>query len=480
MALEIKQVPKLAQQTIMTPQLQQSIKLLQLSRLELTNLIQREIVENPVLEEEQDFNEGENPAPEIDNTKNDEYDNSPDLELYEGEDINLGTHWDRYIEGNFSEVYGRSVEKNDGLSLENRLTKEASLFDHLMWQLRLSNFTKDEELIGALIIGNIDEDGYLRTTLTDIAETSGMDESLVSDVLKSIQEFDPIGIAARDIKECLLIQAKHFIEDNPVVEEILNNHLHEFENRNFQIIAKKLGVTLDEVLNAAALISELDPKPGRYLSKEEPEYITPDIYVYKVGDDFFIVLNEDGMPKLRINSFYRDALSQKDLTSKVTKEYIKGKIRSAVWLIKSVHQRQRTIYRVMESIIKFQHDFFEKGTGALKPLSLKIIAGDIGMHESTVSRVTTHKYVHTPQGIFELKYFFNSGINCSIGESIASESVKDKIKQIVLTENAKKPYSDKKIMEILEKHNINIARRTVTKYREMLNILPSSKRKKVF
>jgi RNA polymerase sigma-54 factor len=348
-----------------------------------------------------------------------------------------------------------------------------------MWQLRLSNFTKNEELIGTFIIGNIDEDGYLRTTLADIAETSGIDESVVSDVLKRIQEFDPLGIGARDLKECLLIQA-HFIEDNPIVEEILNNHLHELENRNFQLITKKLGVSLDEVLNAAGLISELDPKPGRYLSKEEPRYITPDIYVYKVEDDFFIVLNEDGMPKLKINSFYRDALSQKDLTSKVTKEYIQGKIRSAVWLIKSVHQRQRTIYKVMESIIKFQHDFFEKGTGALKPLSLKIIAGDIGMHESTVSRVTTHKYVHTPQGIFELKYFFNSAINSSIGESVASESVKDKIRHIVLNENTKKPYSDKKIMEILEGHNINIARRTVTKYREMLNILPSSKRKKIF
>ncbi|MDY6854398.1 MAG: RNA polymerase factor sigma-54 [Thermodesulfobacteriota bacterium] len=479
MALEIKQVPKLTQQTIMTPQLQQSIKLLQLSRLELTNLIQREIIENPVLEEAQDFHEGEDIL-EIDNVKDNQYDNPSEQELDKREDIDLGANWDSYIEGNISEGYSRTVEKEDGLSLENRLTKEASLSDHLMWQLRLSNFSKNEELIGALIIGNIDEDGYLRTTLADIAEMGGMDESLVSDVLRRIQEFDPIGIGARDLKECLLIQAKHFIKDNPFVEEILNNHLHELENRNFQIIAKKLGVSLDEVLNAASLISELDPKPGSYLSKEEPKYITPDIYVYKVGDDFFIVLNEDGMPKLKINSFYRDALSQKDVTSKVTKEYIQGKIRSAVWLIKSVHQRQRTIYKVMESIIKFQHDFFEKGTGALKPLSLKIIARDIGMHESTVSRVTTHKYVHTPQGIFELKYFFNSGINCSIGESIASESVKDKIKQIVLNENAKKPYSDKKIMEILEEHNISIARRTVTKYREMLNILPSSKRKKIF
>ena len=479
MALELKQVPKLAQQTIMTPQLQQSIKLLQLSRLELTNLIQKEIIENPVLEEAQDFHEGED-TPQIDNTKDDQYDNPSEEEPYEKEEIDLGVNWDSYIKGNFSEGYGRSVEKDDGLSLESRLTKETSLCDHLMWQLRLSSFTKDEELIGAFIIGNIDEDGYLRTTLEDIAEASGMDESVVSGMLKRIQEFDPLGIGARDLKECLLIQAKHLIEYNPVVEEILNNHLHELENRNFQLIAKKLEVSLDEVIHAASLITELDPKPGRYLSKEEPRYITPDIYVYKVGNDFFIVLNEDGMPKLKINPFYRDALSQKDHTSKVTKEYIQGKIRSAVWLIKSVHQRQRTIYKVMESIIKFQNDFFEKGSGALKPLSLKIIAGDIGMHESTVSRVTTHKYVHTPQGIFELKYFFNSAINCKIGESIASESVKDKIRHIILNENTKKPHSDKKIMEILEGHNINIARRTVTKYREMLNILPSSKRKKVF
>ena len=478
MALEIKQGLKLAQQTIMTPQLQQSIKLLQLSRLELTDLIQNEMIENPVLEEVQDFSNGNN-SNKSDEVREPEPDKTYEL-TFDNPDTNLGIKWENYAGGFAPDSSGSDIEDDENLSLENRLTKKMNLYDHLILELRLSNFTKTEELIGSLIIGNIDEDGYLRVSLADIAETSGVYEAAVENVLRKIQEFDPLGVGARDMKECLLIQAKHRIGENPIVEGILANHIPDLENNRLKIIAKKLGVPLERVVEAVRLISELDPNPGRHFNEEEAQYITPDIYVYKVGNEFFVVLNEDGMPKLRISSFYRNALSQGDLTSKMTKEYIQEKIRSAVWLIKSIHQRQRTIYKVMKSIIKFQQDFFEKNTGYLKPLVLRDIAEDIGMHESTISRVTTNKYVHTPQGIFELKYFFNSGIKCSRGESIASESVKDKIKQIVLSENLKKPYSDQKIVEILKGLNINIARRTVTKYREMLNILPSSKRKRVF
>ena len=473
MALELKQNVKLAQQTIMTPQLQQSIKLLLLSRLELSDLIQTEIMENPVLEEAQSFSDGddsesqENPG---------EYESDSTEELrYNGEDESLKIKWENYISDSAPEGFGYNPDDDERFSLENRLTQKASLFDHLMWQLRLSDFTPAEELIGTLLIGNLDNDGYLRVPLADIAETSGEEEPLVEDVLTRIQDFDPLGVGARDLRECLLIQAKYLIGDNEVVKEILTNHLTDLENRRLPVICKKLDIPMEDVIESAKLISDLDPKPGRYFNEEDTQYITPDIYVYKVGDEFYIVLNEDGLPRLRINSFYRNALSQGDVTSKVAKDYIQDKIRSAVWLIKSIHQRQRTIYKVMRSIIKYQQDFFDKGTGFLRPLALRDIAEDIEMHESTVSRVTTNKYVHTPHGIFELKYFFNSGINRFRGESIASETVKDKIKQIILTENAKKPYSDQKIAEILEGLNISIARRTVTKYREMLNILPSSR-----
>ena len=478
MALEIKQTLKLAQQTIMTPQLQQSIKLLQLSRLELSDLIQKEIVENPVLEEVQDFSNGNN-SNKSDEVRELEPDKTNEV-TFDNQDTNMGIKWENYAGGFTPDGSGSGIEDDENLSLENRLTKKMTLYDHLTLQLRLSSFTETEDLIGSLIIGNIDDDGYLRVSLADIAETSGTDKAVVEAVLRQIQEFDPLGVGARDLKECLLIQAKHRIGDNPIVEEILANYMLDLENKRLQIIAKKLGVPLEKVVEAARLISELGPNPGRHFNEEEAQYITPDIYVYNVGNEFFIVLNEDGMPKLRISSFYRNALSRGDLTSKITKEYIQEKIRSAVWLIKSIHQRQRTIHKVMKSIIKFQQDFFEKNTGHLKPLVLRDVAEDIGMHESTISRVTTNKYVHTPQGIFELKYFFNSGIDYSRGESIASESVKDKIKQIILNENPKKPYSDQKIVNILKELKINIARRTVTKYREMLNILPSSKRKRVF
>jgi len=478
MALEIKQTLKLAQQTIMTPRLQQSIKLLQLSRLELSDLIQKEIVENPVLEEVQDFSNGNN-SNKSDEVRELEPDKTNEV-TFDNQDTNMGIKWENYAGGFTPDGSGSGIEDDENLSLENRLTKKMTLYDHLTLQLRLSSFTETEDLIGSLIIGNIDDDGYLRVSLADIAETSGTDEAVVENVLRQIQEFDPLGVGARDLKECLLIQAKHRLGDSPIVEEILANHMPDLENKRLQIIAKKLGVPLEKVVEAARLICELGPNPGRHFNEEEAQYITPDIYVYNVGNEFFIVLNEDGMPKLRISSFYRNALSRGDLTSKITKEYIQEKIRSAVWLIKSIHQRQRTIHKVMKSIIKFQQDFFEKNTGHLKPLVLRDVAEDIGMHESTISRVTTNKYVHTPQGIFELKYFFNSGIDYSRGESIASESVKDKIKQIILNENPKKPYSDQKIVNILKELKINIARRTVTKYREMLNILPSSKRKRVF
>ena len=323
--------------------------------------------------------------------------------------------------------------------------------------------------------------------LIPLALEAGVSAATAEKVLKRIQRFDPVGCGSRDLRECLMVQAKHYItegegKDDPDAEllpQIVSRHLKNVEAKKYQAIAKDLHVPLDEVVAAIKLLSRLDPKPGRRYASDEPQYITPDVYIHKVGDQYVTVLNDDGLSKLRISAHYRQALKNGAGNGKA-KEYIQDKLRSAVWLIRSIHQRQRTIVKVADSIIKFQREFLDKGIAHLRPLILRDVAEDIGMHESTVSRVTTNKYVHTPQGIYELKFFFNSSISRVGGEDIASEAVKNQIKQIVAAEPGDKPYSDQKIVEILRTQNVDIARRTVAKYREVLGILPSSKRKKFF
>jgi RNA polymerase sigma-54 factor len=297
-----------------------------------------------------------------------------------------------------------------------------------------------------------------------------------------LQEFDPPGVGARDLRECLLIQAKHLEEDTNDLVKLLNEHIKDLEKKNYTGIAKAMNLPLEDVVEMCKIIYSMDPKPGRAYMPQDTQFVTPDVYVYKVGEEYMVALNEDGLPRLRISNLYKNILKggKTAADSAGAQNYIQDKLRSAVWLIKSIHQRQRTIYKVTESIVKHQLDFFEKGPGFIKPMILRDIANDIGMHESTVSRVTTNKYVHTPRGIFELKYFFNSGISKTDGDSLASESVKLKIKNLVGDEDAKNPLSDQKIVELLKKDGIQIARRTVAKYRDMLRILPSSKRKKLF
>jgi len=343
----------------------------------------------------------------------------------------------------------------------------------------LNDFNEEECLIATVIIGNLNEDGLLQGSLEEIAAQSGLDLASLERVIKKIQALDPPGIAGRDLKECLLLQAQQLCPHEPLVQEIIRDHLHYLGRRNYHAVAKELGVPLEEVLRITRLISELDPKPGWHFSDESISYITPDVYIYKIGDEYVVVLNEDGLPKLRINPFYRDVLRGQAHPGGGAKEYINEKIRSALWLIKSIHQRQRTIYRVTKSIIKFQREFLDKGVAYMKPMVLKDVATDVEMHESTISRVTSNKYVHTPQGIFELKYFFNSSIHTSRGENVASESVKEKIREILSKEDHQKPYSDQDLVEILKKQEILIARRTVTKYREILGVLPSTQRKQI-
>jgi RNA polymerase sigma-54 factor len=323
-----------------------------------------------------------------------------------------------------------------------------------------------------------DDDSAVRDPLVRVAFEAGVGIEFAEKVLKKVQSLDPPGVAARDLRECLLLQARHLNADLPEVVAIVERHLKHLESKNYAAIARDLKIPIEQVVKAVKVIAAFEPKPGRAYTSEEAQYITPDVHVQKIGDRYVVVLNDDGLSKLRISGMYRQAL--KNGSAGAAKEYIQDKLRSAVWLIRSIHQRQRTIYKVTESIVKFQKDFFDKGIAYLKPLILRDVAEDIGMHESTVSRVTTNKYVHTPQGIYELKFFFNSAIARTGGDEIASEAVKNHIKQIVAAEDPKRPHSDQKIVELLKGQNIEIARRTVAKYREVLGILPSSKRKKFF
>ncbi len=470
MAVDIKQSLRLVQQLVMTPQLQQAIKLLQLSRMELAELINQEMMENPVLEEDRGV-EIEAPA---------EYSQKQELgEENSGETSYDDLNWEDLTDKFVTSEYGiRFLDQGEEPPpFETRVAKGVSLCEHLLWQLRLSDFSREEEEIAEYIIGNLDEDGYLNISIEHIAQEFGKSIEEIEQVLKKVQNFDPAGVAARDLQECLLLQLKQWKIENPLAEKIIKNYLKELELKDYRKIARKERVSIEEVKEAVRIISELEPKPGRPFGEERAQYITPDIYVFRSGDDYTIVLNEDGLPKLRISPYYLNLLRSN--APKATKEYIREKIQSAMWLIRSIHQRQRTIYKVMESIIKFQREFFDKGIPYLKPLVLKDVARDIGMHESTVSRVTTNKWVHTPHGIFSMKFFFNSKISCLRGEALASESVKERIRQIISREPPDKPYSDREIVKILwEEYGIEIARRTVTKYRESMGILSSSKRKK--
>jgi RNA polymerase sigma-54 factor len=501
MSLELKQHLKMTQQLVMTPQLQQAIKLLQLSRMELVDLIRTEVNENPLLEgadepEEEPVESGASPTEVAQAEQAPQHKEAEKNEEVKGEEGANEIDWDQYLDQ--YQLQGHTAPSNRGLAddempgYEATLTRKTDLSAHLVWQLRLSGLSPEQERVAMLIIGNLDDDGYLkmppvegeaddsapRDPLIRIAFEAGVGVEFAEKVLKKVQELDPVGVAARDLRECLLLQVRQINADTLEIVAIIERHLKHLESKNYTAIAKDLKIPIEEVVKAVRVISRLEPKPGRAYSAEEPQYITPDVYVYKMGDKYVTVLNDDGLSKLRISSMYRAAL--KNGQAGAAKEYIQEKLRSAVWLIRSIHQRQRTIYKVTESIVKFQREFLDKGIAFLKPLILRDVAEDIGMHESTVSRVTTNKYVHTPQGIYELKFFFNSAINRTGGDEIASEAVKNHIKQIVAAEDSRHPHSDQKIVEILRGQGIEIARRTVAKYREVLGILPSSKRKKYF
>jgi RNA polymerase sigma-54 factor len=487
MAIELKQQLKLSQSLVMTPQLQQAIKLLQLSQLELVASVQAELEQNPVLEE---VGEGEDEpqrdvveeaaAEAVPEQATEQETPSGDGALEAAADRLADIDWQSYAEAYPQTSYaGSGGGEEERRSYEATATKRESLQDHLTWQLQLSSMPEEDQLAASWVIGNLDENGYLQSPADEIARQSGAPIERVEAAIARIQRLDPPGIAARDLRECLLLQLDALRIKEPLVRALVSEHLGPLQKREFKALVRDTGATLEAIAAAAQVIGNLEPRPGRAFGGEEPIYIVPDIYVYKVGDDYHVVLNEDGLPKLKLNALYRDVLAKSRDVAKDTREYVQERVRSALWLIKSIHQRQRTIYKVMESIVRFQREFFDRGIAYLKPLNLRDVADDIGMHESTVSRVTTNKYCHTPQGIFELKYFFNSSINRVDGDAVASESVKERIRKLIAAEDPRSPLSDQRIAEILKGTNIDIARRTVTKYREAMNILSSTQRRAV-
>lgn len=482
MAIDLRQQQKLSQQLVITQQLKQAIKLLQLNHMELVETVQQEMLENPTLEEipgtqasdtsdaERALQEGAKAQQQdVVDQNNGSQDNSID--------------WEKYLEEQSRSAFktgSTGPSRFDDLPpIETTLTEPESLVEHLMWQLGMTPCTDEEREAAAAIIHSLDHRGYLTETLDVIAEQVEVDMDLVEGALEIVQAFDPVGCGARDLSETLALQARHVWPEDPFVVTILTDHLHDLETRNYAGIAKAMELELDDVVEYHKMIRQLEPWPGRAYAEPPNQYITPDIYVAKIGGEWQIIQNEDGLPRLRVSRYYQKVLTDKG-SSKEDRRYIKERLDSADFLIKSIFKRQRTIHKVMACILERQHDFFEHGAEKLRPMVLRDVADEIGVHESTVSRVTTNKYVQCPHGIFELKYFFNARIQSTQGDDLAGEAVKQKIKKLIADENPKKPLSDSALVKELAKEGVKIARRTVAKYREQMGILSSSQRKRLF
>ncbi|MEC9012791.1 MAG: RNA polymerase factor sigma-54 [SAR324 cluster bacterium] len=564
MAMQMKMQMKMSQQLIMTPQLQQAIKLLQLSRTELEELIEQTLIENPVLEEGIDMDTFPNKTD--DSAETAETAESPEV-VADTEDFETAREneqenndqdeidWQQYIEqveqfGGYQERrYNIASDDEDSPSIEATAAQTESLADHLVWQLDMQELTPLEYRTGAFLIGNIDDDGFLVTSVRELLESqrdlydqinqsyikgelaelpeidadlldlkfqtgkttqkkknkkednadfeeyeiipeeeskkpevSAAACSFVEHVLGIIQHFNPNGVGARSLQECLLIQLDILGESENLCSRIVKHDMPLLESKDLKKIARRQKQDLEQVIESYRLIMSLEPKPGReFIPNPSHHYIIPDVYIYQKDNEYKVALNSAGMPRLRINNYYKDLSDTMEDDGSLTKDYILEKVKAGQWLLKSIEQRQKTIYRVTKSILRFQKKFFEHGINFLRPLVLKDVAEDIDVHESTVSRITTNKYVHTPQGIFELKYFFTSGIDQGRGDAVSSKRIKDMIMQMVQKEDLKSPYTDLQIADILERQSgIKVARRTVAKYREALNILPSNKRKQLF
>jgi RNA polymerase sigma-54 factor len=477
MTLELRQQLKLAQKLVMTPQLRQAIKLLQLNRLELADALQIEIEQNPALEEDLSLNELAHEHPQ--NLSSTNENNEPQSEADYTERVvptdNLTEiNWNDYannFDSNFS--FARETPAADAPSQFDFISEKPGLPAYLQWQLAHLDLDETEFGIALFLVGNLNRYGFLETNLEEIMEKNGCDRDTAEYILEVIQDLDPPGIGARDVGESLYLQLERLGQKDTLAADIVKNHLSLLETRNYKALARVCGRKKAEIITAVDyIISHLTPYPGLPYSTEETNYIVPDVYVVKIDDEYIIRLNDDDLPRLKLSSYYQDLLKSGAGIPKASKNYVMDKLKDAEWFIKSLHQRQRTIYKVMESLVRFQRDFFDYGPKFLKPLILRDVAEDIEMHESTISRVTSNKYAHTPQGIFELKYFFSTAIPRQGGEALASESIRTRIKKMIMEEDKSKPLSDHAISLMLAENNIEIARRTVAKYREQLKILP--------
>jgi RNA polymerase sigma-54 factor len=478
LSLDLRLDVRLGQNLVMTPRLQQAIKLLQFNHQELVTHIQEAMLENPTLEAVPDTDGGgqdeERRSIEQDNARIEK------TESEQGNGSQEGIDWEKFLEqmGDRKRVSGPSVSGFDELPpIETNLTYGESLQEHLLFQLQMVRCNEEESEATSAIIQNLDHRGYLVGEVEEIAREVKQPLEDVEFCRQMLLRFDPPGCGAMDLTECLVVQAHILFPEDDNFEGILSRHLHNLERRNYQAIAKDLAIDQEDVIEYHRMIQELEPYPGRGFSGEQPRYITPDLWVVRRTEGWQVWLNEDGVPDLRISGYYRKVLRD---ASKSDKEYLLDKLRGAEFLIKSINKRRKTIRRVMESILKFQRPFFDHGSEHIRPLVLQEVADDVGVHMSTVSRVTTNKYVHTPHGTFELKYFFTAGVKQQSGADMAAESIKAKIKALVSGENVKKPLSDQALSDRLKEDGVRVARRTVAKYREALGILPSSKRKQMF
>ena len=478
MALESRLELKLAQKLVLTPQLQMAIKLLQMPQLELSQTINQELVENPFLEEQSDVSSSEELSREEKESLEEIPQDTDDSELSLEKLAHLPS--DDYFEERGSDGRDLGYFTSGNVthpSFEYFLSSAPDLFDHLIWQLRMSKESEEIREVAELIIGNIDENGYLRISDEEVSELSNSDMETVKKAVALIQSFDPPGIAARDVKECLQLQLRSMNMQGTLAESLIINNLELLAKRKYLQLSKEYHVSEEDILAAVKIIESLDPKPARKFSTSSANYITPDVFIVKADNGYQIVLNDEGLPKIRINNYYQRLLNQKGSLPKEERQFLEDKLRSAIWLLKSLDQRNKTIYRVTESILLFQRDFFDRGVNALKPLNLKDIAAELSLHESTISRVTSNKYLSCPHGIYSFKYFFSNAIPSDSGE-LSSTSVKEMIRMIVSEEDQSNPLSDMRIVDIFKSKSITIARRTIAKYREELKIPSQSQRRR--
>ena len=470
----LRQTQEQRLQMVLAPQLRQSLRLLQVPALELRTLVQEELQKNPALEEVIEAKEpievqGEEEAPE---------ESTAEIDLREEFEIlaRLDEEWREYFRQSESvRGYNPELEEHRRFMFES-LTRPESLQEHLLWQLSLTVQDDEERKIGELLIGSLDDNGYLSTSLEELAESTGYPVEKLEKVLRIIHEFDPVGVGARDLRECLLLQLRRLGKEDSLAAAIVRDHLRLIAAHKYPEIAKAMKADLKEVQNAAAFIATLEPRPARMFTGSETQYVLPEVVVRKVGDEYVVILNNDHVPHIRISKFYRRMLEDPK-TPEHVKQYIREKVRAGAFLIKSIHQRQNTIYRIAREIVRIQREFLDNGVEYLKPLTMAQIAGVLGLHETTVSRAIANKYMQTPQGTFEMKYFFTPGYRTADGREVSNKTIKDAIARLIEQEDPASPLSDQAIARLLEKQGIKVARRTVAKYREEMKILPSHLRR---